>query len=142
MNRSWFGLLALVLVLPLAGCAGNAEEKAGPAGAVVPASTVDHVTATHVDMKDVQFQPVQLEVKAGTIVMWTNLDDFGHTITPDDTNAWGTQGSGSDPDAYLNKNGTWAFRFDKPGTYAYHCLPHATKSTTGYIGMVGTVVVS
>jgi plastocyanin len=135
--------LALALLLSLAGCTANDTDKsAGSAGVVVPAATVDHATATHVDMKDIEFQPAHLEVAAGTIVLWTNQDDFGHTVTPDDTDAWGTPGSGSDPSNYLNKDGIWAFRFDRPGTYVYHCIPHATKTGTGYIGMIGTVVVN
>ncbi len=70
-----------------------------------------------------------------------NKDEIGHTVTPDNSAQWGTPGSGDAPDSWLNGGETWSWTFDKAGTYAYHCIPHATKASTGYLGMAGTIIV-
>lgn len=94
-------------------------------------------------MKDLKFSPATLTVPVGATVTWTNEDPMGHTVTPTDAILWGTQGSGSDPDDWLQQGGTWAHTFTKPGTYTYYCIPHASKSSDGsYRGMTGTIVVT
>lgn len=54
-------------------------------------------------------------VAVGQAVRWNNADPLGHTITFDG----GEPGSG-----LINPGGAYVHRFDKPGTYAYHCTPH------------------
>jgi len=48
-------------------------------------------------------------------VRWTNRDPLEHTVTFDGAEP------GSPP---IPPNGSYVHRFDKPGTYPYHCTPH------------------
>lgn len=125
--------LPAVLVLLAAGCTSGPPPDAPvrPQGEVV-------------EMKRVEFLPSNITVRAGTTVVWVNADPIQHTVTPDDATAWGSDGSGDAFDQWIDPEGSWAFAFAKPGTYTYHCIPHATADGPGgsYRGMVGTVVVT
>lgn len=66
-------------------------------------------------MKNFDFSPMMLTVKAGTIVSWKNLDGEPHTIV----SVEGTFRSHA-----LDENDTFTFKFDKPGTYRYVCSIH------------------
>jgi plastocyanin len=70
------------------------------------------------------FEPTSLTVAAGSTVTWANLDDEPHTVVSDT----GLFRSGA-----LDTDGTFSFRFDKPGTYHFACSIHPR--------MVGTIVV-
>jgi plastocyanin len=65
-----------------------------------------------------------MTIAPGTTVRWKNLDGEPHTVRSIDTSFR------SDP---LDQNDSFAFRFDKPGTYRYVCSIHPQ--------MVGTIVV-
>lgn len=94
-----------------------------------------------VDMKNNKFVPETYEVEVGETVVWKNLDSIGHTVTPFDSDKWGTEGSGNDPSDYMNAGDTYSFTFTEPGTYEYRCIPHSWEVDGGYDGMVGTIVV-
>lgn len=99
-------------------------------------------TSGEVVMRDIKYAPLTLRVATGATITWTNEDPMGHTVTPTDKAAWGSEGSGDAPAAWLQQGDTWSFTFTKPGTYQYFCLPHASKRSDGsYAGMVGTVIV-
>jgi plastocyanin len=70
------------------------------------------------------FGPASLTVAPGTTVTWTNRDDIPHTVVADDKTFK------SKP---LDTDDTYAYTFDKPGTYPYFCSLHPH--------MTGTVVV-
>jgi plastocyanin len=56
-----------------------------------------------------------ITVSAGRTVVWVNADPVEHTVTFD----------GTEPGSpVVPPNGTFSHRFDKPGTYTYHCTPH------------------
>jgi plastocyanin len=56
-----------------------------------------------------------ITVSAGRPVVWVNADPVEHTVTFD----------GTEPGSpVIPPNGTFSHRFDKPGTYTYHCTPH------------------
>jgi plastocyanin len=102
-------------------------EKAGAGAetAATPAtSSTSGSTATAVEIKNFAYNPPSLEVAAGTTVTWTNNDQAPHTVTQ---NGGGFQSGKIDPGA------SFSFKFDKPGTYEYHCEYHPN--------MHGTVVV-
>lgn len=93
------------------------------AAVAVPANS------TNQDPKEIvidsfMFMPMQLTVKAGSIVTWTNLDEEAHTVVSDT----GLFRSGA-----LDTNEHFAFGFDKPGTYRFTCSLHPR--------MIGTVIV-
>jgi plastocyanin len=71
--------------------------------------------ANIVIVKNFTFSPMMLTVEAGTIVSWKNLDGAPHTVVSAD----GTFRSHT-----LEQNGTFAFKFEKPGTYRYICSLH------------------
>ncbi|MCE4059735.1 cupredoxin family copper-binding protein [Pandoraea sputorum] len=103
----------------LAGLAVAATGMLVLAGRAEAAAATTDPGAVHID--NFTFSPATLTVKAGTRVTWTNRDDEPHTVT-----------SSSNPRTFasgaLDTDGTFAFTFDKPGTYPYYCAihPHMT----------------
>jgi plastocyanin len=75
----------------------------------------DAQQANSVVMKNFDFSPMSLTVKAGESVTWKNLDGEPHTVTSVD----GLFRSGA-----LDQNESFTFKFDKPGTYKYLCSIH------------------
>ena len=71
--------------------------------------------ANAVIIKDFDFAPMSITVKAGTSVTWKNLDGEPHTVTSVD----GLFRSGA-----IDQNESFTFKFDKPGTYKYLCSIH------------------
>jgi plastocyanin/anti-sigma-K factor RskA len=86
--------------------------------------------AVAVDLINFAFSPVEITIKAGTTVVWTNKDEATHTVTADD----GLFDSGS-----MKQNEQFQFTFDAPGTYLYYCLPHGGP---GGAGMAARVIVT
>jgi plastocyanin len=80
--------------------------------------------ASTIVIKDFDFAPMTLTVKAGATVTWKNADGEPHTVTSDT----GLFRSGG-----LDQDDAFSFKFDKPGTYKYVCSIHPK--------MVGTIVV-
>lgn len=75
-------------------------------------------------VKDFMFAPNSLTVKAGATVSWINADDEPHTVVSD---------TGMFRSGAMDTNESFAFKFDKPGTYHFTCSIHPR--------MVGTIVV-
>src|SRR5437763_14571890 len=114
--------IALVALVALAfgrAAARAAEPRVASEGA-----------AAGVSIKDFEFQPRQLTVKAGATVTWTNEGGSSHTVTADD---------GSFESPTLGAGKTFSRKFTKPGTYPSYCAFHGGK---GGEGMSGTVVVT
>jgi plastocyanin len=111
-------------------CDGQREGGAGDgraatnvnrdAGGGAPASTGPQ----QIEMGDDVFRPAQLTVAAGTKVTWVNKGSKAHTVVSNDK----LFDSG-----LVNIDGQFSHTFDAPGTYLYHCAPHAK--------MVGQIVV-
>jgi amicyanin len=78
----------------------------GPAGAAV---------AAQIRMAALKFQTDSVVISSGQTVRWVNDEPVEHTVTFDGAEP------GSPP---IPQNGTYSHRFDKPGTYTYHCTPH------------------
>lgn len=111
-------------------------DPAPPAQAAMDHAMMDHgahltarpaaAAANEIVIDDYSFGPAQLSVTAGTKVVWTNDDPDPHTVT-----------SEADPKVFksppLDTGDSFAFTFDKPGTYRYFCTIHPR--------MRGTVVV-
>jgi plastocyanin len=107
-------LLLVGAVLLLGGC------STPPSAAAAPART------THVAMPpSYRFEPASIQVGAGSTVVWTNTDNFTHSVQ--------VQGQS---DVHVAKPGeSVQITFDRPGTYAYVCTFHSQN-------MHGTVVVT
>lgn len=114
---------AAVLVVALA-IAPHRSGSSGGASSTSSASVSGGATA--VQIKNYNFAPDTLTVKAGTKVTWTNHDATAHTATAD---------GGSFDTATLNQGQSKTIVFMRPGTYSYHCIFHAFM--TGTIKVVG-----
>jgi plastocyanin len=77
-----------------------------------------------VDIRDHTFDPVQLNVAAGTTVTWTNGDTEAYTVTADD---------GLFDPGVLEPGQSYSTWLGGSGTVAYHCKIH--------LGMKGSVAV-
>ena len=82
--------------------AALATGVAGPAAATVAVGSM-------------RFADDTVRIAAGQIVRWVNKDPLEHTVTFDVPGP----ASGTIP-----QDGSYAVRFDQPGTYPYHCTPH------------------
>ena len=75
----------------------------------------DHRATTQVLITNFMFEPATLRIRVGTTVTWVNRDDDAHTVF-------------SDPALFrsggLDTGMSFAFRFDRPGTYRVLCSLH------------------
>ncbi len=79
------------------------------------AAAADMPATNAVVMKNFDFSPMSLTIRAGDSVTWKNLDGEPHTVTSVD----GLFRSGA-----LDQNDSYTFKFVKPGTYKYLCSIH------------------
>ena len=79
------------------------------------------LSARQITIENYTFKPATISVPAGTTITWKNLDDDPHTVTAND---------GSFNSKGLAQGDTWSHRFDKPGTYPYHCSVHPMMQAT------------
>lgn len=86
--------------------------------------------AAGVSIRDSEFQPQQITVKAGATVTWKNEGKMAHTVTADD---------GSFESPTLGAGKSFSQKFTEAGTYRYYCAFHGGKDGDG---MSGTVVVT
>jgi plastocyanin len=111
------------MALVAAGCGGDDEETSGQ-------STTKQETsasggggkATSVSMKNIQFQPAEVDVPKGGTVKWTNDESVGHDVTK--TSGPGAKFSSGDPGA-MQSGDTFQQKFDSPGTVQYVCTVHS-----------------
>ncbi|WP_079110413.1 cupredoxin domain-containing protein [Streptomyces roseifaciens] len=93
-----------------------------------PTAAESRTFAAHtVLMVNFQFVPQTVTVRAGDTVTWVNNSGSTHTTTSDSP-GWNfsvASGQASPP-----------VSFPTPGTFRYHCIPHAGS------GMTGTVTVT
>lgn len=107
------------------------EEGVVPAAAASPAPVASPGASpaggpgVTVTMRDIAFDPPQVEIAAGTTVTWTNGEAIPHTVTAAD----GTFDSG-----VLEEGGTFEHTFTEAGTFDYACAIHP--------GMTGSVTVT
>jgi plastocyanin len=82
-------------------------------------------------MKNIQFSPKDLTVKAGETITFTNDEAIAHDVHK-------TSGPGADfasgPSGGMQEGDTFELTLDKPGKYEYVCDVHAP-------GMAGTITV-
>ena len=90
-----------------------------------PVAGANGASATTVTIVNFAFDPVEIDVTAGSTVTWVNEDAAPHTATADDA---------SFDTGRLDQGADGSATFDKPGTYAYQCDFHPA--------MVGTVTVT
>jgi plastocyanin len=108
-------VIVLAFTIGLAACRSSGSGKSASAPAVVG--------ATEVRARDLQFQPQAIQVKPGTTVTWSFEDGaVAHDVKGDGF---------SSP---TMKRGTFTHRFERTGSFEFHCTLHAN--------MAGRVVVA
>ena len=70
---------------------------------------------TEIAIANFAFAPVNLSVRTGDTVTWTNMDDVSHTVTAD--NAAFDSGA-------LGHSASFQLTAGPPGTYTYFCQIH------------------
>ena len=124
-------LACLALGLVAAGCGGD-DDGGGGSGAQAPARPRSPPSGggggAQVGMKNIQFNPKDITVKAGETITFTNDESIPHdvhkTSGPGDDFASGDTGG-------MQQGDTFELTLDKPGKYEYVCNVHAP-------GMAGT----
>lgn len=83
--------------------------------------------AATINIRNMMFTPSQITVAKGGTVTWTNNDTTTHTVIDDLSNVGGPSSGDIAPGA------TYSFKFEKTGSFQYHCRIHPS--------MRGTIVV-
>jgi plastocyanin len=105
-------MLVVCAALALAGCGGG--DSSGDGGSSpAPASSGNTVT---IDMKNIQFSPKDVTVKAGQTVKWVNQDTVDHDVKAD-------SGASFKSDLF-GKGESFEWKADKAGTVSYVCTVH------------------
>ncbi len=114
----------------------EATATAEPGGPEILATTVA-AAAPNGDVVEVRsldntYRQADIEVVAGTEVLWLNGGRNDHNVLPvDESQDWGIDTEDFTPgDEYRHL-------FDTPGVYLYYCSIHGTTT----VGMVGSVTV-
>jgi plastocyanin len=113
-------------------------EVARLAVLVMTAATLASATAradeVTVKIDNFTFEPEVLIVRAGTTVVWTNVDDIPHTVT--------SSSRGQFKSKALDTNDSFSFTFKEAGTFEYFCALHphmtATVKVEGTVGEAGS----
>lgn len=118
------------MALALAACGSSSDNSGGSGGGGgnstdnTPAAVTISVQADPTNVG--KYTPATATAKVGDTIKWTFDDDASpHTVTADDNSFDSSQ---------KQKGDTFTHKFDKAGTYAYHCSLHAN--------MKGTITVS
>lgn len=120
-------LASAIIWSSLLGVACDGRNEGGPAANVNQTAGGSTPAATgpqQIEMGDDLFLPAQVTVAAGTKVTWVNKGSKAHTVVSNDK----LFDSG-----LVNVGGEFSHTFEAPGTYLYHCAPHAK--------MIGQIVV-
>jgi plastocyanin len=100
--RRRVALLAAIASLTVA-----CTAQSGGVGSATPGAVV-------IDAAEQYFNPPQVTVKAGTTVLWRDVEGT-HDMVADDR---------SFASAVLFEGGTFSYTFTRPGTYRYVCTLH------------------
>ena len=128
-SRVLSGLGVGALALGFAACGGSADTGGGGGSSSTPADNTPAAVTISVkaDATNVgAYSPTPATAKVGDTVKWSFDDDQNqHTVTAED---------GSFDSTTKGKGDSFTHKFDKAGTYAYHCTLHAN--------MKGSITVS
>jgi FtsP/CotA-like multicopper oxidase with cupredoxin domain len=109
------------------GTTAPATETPAPTPVEVAPQGIIPADGAVISMVDDRFEPVTLEVPAGTTVTWVNNGADWHSVAAYD---------GSFESAKLASGQTFSQAFPRPGTYKYICKHH------GLQGMIGQIIVT
>jgi len=72
-------------------------------------------------IKNFDYSPMEMNIAAGTTVVWKNLDGEPHTIASVD---------GMFRSPALDQNDSYSFTFNRPGVFKYICSIHPKMKAT------------
>ena len=131
--RKLLVLMLVCLALGLVACGGDDDDDGGGGGG--GAATTEEPAGggggAQVSLKNIQFSPKNLTVKAGETITFTNDESIPHDVHKQ-SGPGGDFASG--PDGGMQEGDTFKLKLDKPGKYDYVCHVHAP-------GMAGTITV-
>ena len=107
---------------PASSAAGNAE--ASPVGSPA-ASPVVAGPVFESPIHGLKFLPPEIDIEAGTTVLWVNQDVVAHNVT----HKVKLEDQLFDS-PFLATGERFSFTFDKPGVYPVYCLPHPFMTQT------------
>ncbi len=115
------GILIVVIII-LIGVFGWVYFAKPSSQTATTTSTTSAVSGKTIEIKDFKYAPATLTVKAGEKITVINRDASGHSVTADD---------GSFDSGVLTKDVPGTITAPtKPGTYAFHCVPHPSIQGT------------
>jgi plastocyanin len=122
----------LVLGVVAAGCGGSdksgSSDSSSSGGSTAPKSSAPAKSTAKPDvkvvMKNIQFMPMNITVKKGQTVQWTNNDSVTHNVTKDS----GPGASFKSPN--VNPGSKYQTTFDTPGKVHYLCTIHPNQTGT------------
>jgi plastocyanin len=135
MTKS-IALILACLALGLAACGGDDDSGGGSGGGGSSSgqsgsSGGGSGGGASVSMKNIQFDPKDVTIKAGQTVTFTNDESIPHDVHKE-------SGPGDDfssgGDGGMQQGDTFKLKLDQPGTYEYVCHVHSP-------GMSGTITV-
>ena len=106
-------------------CSAIASDGTTNSATVSSASTTVY-TIHSINIQNMAFSPSTITISAGDIIIWTNLDNMGHTVTEDSSTPLFNSGN-------IGNSQTYTLTGLGVGTYTYHCQPHPS--------MTGTIIV-
>lgn len=106
-------------------CSVVANDGTDNSAAVNSASTTVY-TIHNINIQNMAYSPSSITITQGDILIWTNLDSVGHTVTADGSTPLFNSGT-------LTNGQTYTLTGLSAGTYTYHCQPHPS--------MTGTIIV-
>ncbi len=131
--------MCLALGLVATACGGDDEDDSAGDGATTEQTTATETTETEtdatetdedtagggqqaeVDIVDIDYEPQEITVPAGSTVTWTNTGNLPHTVTKE-------EGPGDDFDSgTLEPGDTYEQTFDSAGTIDYVCTIHPNQ---------------
>jgi plastocyanin len=128
-------LILASLTLGLAACGGDDDSGGSSSGDSSGQSSGGSSNSggggVNVSMKNVQFDPKDVTIKAGQTITFTDDESIPHDVHKE-SGPGGDFASG--PDGGMQQGDTFKLKLDKPGTYKYVCHVHAP-------GMGGTITV-
>lgn len=119
IELSWMGRLSVGLFILLWPIVTNAEEH------------IVRIVSDYDNLRMV-FDPKHLQIEPGDRVTWINEADEEHNVItfPDGF----PKGAVAFQSQIMTRAGEqWSYRFEVPGTYEYHCIPHLPMGMHGMI---------
>lgn len=124
MKKTHFFLSCLLALLVFTGAGCYASPATPSSDSNTPGASSGSATAVETNQVNIQgftFSPVQVRVKKGTTVTFTNKDASQHSATAD---------NGSFDTGLLSNGESKTVTFDTVGTFNYHCKMHPSMRAT------------